>query len=330
MKLLACILAFTLLAGVLHAQQQERLVWPNPPQQARIEFIFSITSPADIGVEKSFLRKAWDWLIGASQEASFLVKPLGVAVDPAGRIYVTDTGARCIHIFDRKEKRYETISESEGGLLRSPVAIAIAKDGRIYVTDSERREVIVYDEERDVKFVIKDYFQRPTGISIYSNKLYVVDTALNEILVFDLNGRLLFRFGKRGIKTGEFNFPVFLAAADHLYLADAMNFRIQVLDGSGSVINAFGEVGNVQGRFANPKGVAVDSDGHIYVADALFDAFQIFDRTGKLLLVVGRSGQRQGEFLMPAGIWIDKENRVYVVDSLNRRIQVFQYLGEKK
>lgn len=330
MKLLLSIVAVTLLVGGLHAQPQERLVWPNPPQQARIEFLYSITGPADIGIKKSFLRKAWDWLIGAGQESAFLIKPLGVAVDSEERMYVTDTGARCIHIFDRKNKEYETISESGDGSLRSPVAIAIAKDGRIYVTDSERREVVVYDEERDVKFVIKDYFQRPTGISIYGDKLYVVDTALNEIFVFDLNGQLLFRFGKRGVKTGEFNFPVFLTAADHLYLTDAMNFRIQVLNDSGHVITMFGKVGNVQGMFANPKGVAVDGDGHIYVADALFDAFQIFDQTGALLLVVGGSGKRQGEFLTPAGIWIDKENKVYVVDSINRRIQVFQYLGEKK
>ncbi|MFQ6675914.1 MAG: 6-bladed beta-propeller [Fidelibacterota bacterium] len=292
-----------------------------------MEFLYSVSGVADVGIKKSFLRKLWDGIIGVDTKEGFLVKPLGVAVDLRGRLYVTDTGARCVHVFDREKKKYRRITRTRGGWLRSPIAVAIGGDGKVYVTDSVLKEVVVYGPRGDVKFSIKGYFQRPTGIVILDDRLYVVDTVGNKIRVFDLDGTFLFAFGRRGTQSGEFNFPVFAAASQYLYVTDAMNFRVQVLDDSGRVVYVFGEAGDVQGTFASPKGVAVDSEGHIYVADALFDSFQIFDGTGMLLLVVGGFGHRDGEFWMPSGIYIDKEDRIYVVDALNRRVQVFQYLG---
>lgn len=321
---------FLLATSICSAQERERLVWPLPPEEPRIEFLFTISSRADLGIERSFLRKAWDWFVGAEEVGGFLVQPLGVTVDERGRIYVTDTGLRCVHIFDVKNKKYQTLQETKKGQLLSPVAVAVSSNRRIYVTDSGRREVIVYDDDADVLFTISGYFTRPTGLTIHNNRLYVVDTGLHKIFVFDLAGKLLFEFGRRGVQPGEFNFPVFITSSQRLYVVDAMNHRVQVLDDSGRVIRMFGEVGNVQGTFANPKGIAVNSEGHIYVADALFDAFQIFDNEGRLLLVVGHSGHGNGEFLTPSGMAIDKENKIYVVDALNKRVQVFRYLEEQR
>jgi len=87
-------------------------------------------------------------------------------------------------------------------------------------------------------------------------------------------------------------------------------------------------VGDRPGSFANPKGIALDSDGHIYVTDAAFCNVQIFDSQGNVLLFVGQLGPRPGYFHLPAGIAIDENDRIYVADQLNSRIQVFQYLKE--
>jgi DNA-binding beta-propeller fold protein YncE len=326
------VLTVTLLACVAVAEMwaQEAppaLVWPGPPQEPRIRFLQHISGPADIGVERSFLRKIFDWVIGTDDDASSaMVKPLGVTVDRGGQLYVTDPGAGCVHIFDRANKEYSRLTTSGEDQLRSPVGVAVADDGTIYVTDSERREVVVYDADGDERQVIRGVFQRPTGVVIHNGKLYVVDTLANRVLVFDLQGKFLFDFGRRGAGEGEFNFPVFLASSDRLVLVDAMNFRVQTLGDSGRALGSFGKAGDVQGTFANPKGIAVDRDGRIYVADALFDAFQIFDSTGALLLVVGASGKGDGEFSIPEGVCLDGENRVYIVDSLNRRVQMFQVI----
>ncbi|MFC1483460.1 6-bladed beta-propeller [Candidatus Neomarinimicrobiota bacterium] len=258
-----------------------------------------------------------------------MVRPIGTTIDRNHRIYVTDPGAACVHIFDPTKNTYRRLtSAGNHNLLQSPVDIKVTSEGRAFVTDSERAEVIAYDHKDEYLFTIKGYFQRPTGICIRDSRVYVVDTALNRIFTFDINGIYLGEYGRRGTQPGEFNFPVFITATEDLIIADAMNFRIQVLGPEMESKLVFGEMGDVQGTFARPKGIGVDSDGHIYVVDGLFNAFQIFDKGGNLLLVVGSSGYMPGQFNLPAGLFIDDEDKIYVVDTMNRRVQIFQYLGE--
>jgi tripartite motif-containing protein 71 len=108
-----------------------------------------------------------------------------------------------------------------------------------------------------------------------------------------------------------------------------MNHRVQEFDEQFTFIRSFGQIGNSQGDFASPKGIALDNDNNIYVCDALFNVFQIFGDTGKLLLVVGKQGREHGEFDLPSGICITDDNKIFVVDALNRRVQVFQYYSQK-
>ena len=322
---------FMLLFGGNPAQQSmERLVWPALPQPTRIEFLYSFNSVRDLGIERGFFRKIFDWIVGADETETAFVKPLNVCDNKRGNIFITDPGAHCVHIFNINEKKYYQITETKDGNLVSPVAVACADDGTIYVTDSALRIVTVYSKDFDVRFTITGYFQRPTGITIYHGKLYVVDTKLNKIFVFSLNGELLTEYGKRGNGNGEFNFPVFITASQNIYVVDAMNHRVQEFDEQFTFVRSFGQVGNSQGNFANPKGIALDNDNNIYVCDALFNVFQIFGDTGNLLLVVGRQGRGNGEFDLPSGICITNENKIFVVDALNRRVQVFQYHSQKK
>jgi DNA-binding beta-propeller fold protein YncE len=79
------------------------------------------------------------------------------------------------------------------------------------------------------------------------------------------------------------------------------------------------------GYFAQPKGVAIDSEGHLYVVDGQFETVQIFDDQGQLLMDFGEEGNRPAEFWLPAGIFIDPADRIWIADSYNRRVQVFDY-----
>jgi DNA-binding beta-propeller fold protein YncE len=105
-----------------------------------------------------------------------------------------------------------------------------------------------------------------------------------------------------------------------------MNFVIRVYDSTGKFLKRIGEIGDVPGSFARPKGVAVDSMGNIYVVDANHDNFQIFNQDGRLLLFIGKNGSAPGEFILPSGIHIDSNDRIFIADTFNRRIQVFQLL----
>jgi DNA-binding beta-propeller fold protein YncE len=171
-------------------------------------------------------------------------------------------------------------------------------------------------------------FARPTGIAVDSaaNRLYVTDTARHQILLLDLQGKVLGTFGTRGTQPGQFNFPTeLLLHGGELLVVDAMNFRIQTFSRDGAFLRAFGTLGNRTGALLRPKGLALDSEGNIYVADALLETVQVFDREGNLLYFFGHSGGAEGEFQLPAGLFIDPRDRIYVADSLNRRVQVFQF-----
>ena len=138
-------------------------------------------------------------------------------------------------------------------------------------------------------------------------------------------------FGSRGAEPGQFNYPTNIARdrEGQLYVADSMNFRIQIFTPQGRYISSFGQLGDGSGDFNRPKGIAVDSDGHVYVVEGLQDVVQIFDREGRFLLSFAEPGHGDGELWLATGIAI-VDDRIYVADSSNGRVQVFEYLKEER
>jgi DNA-binding beta-propeller fold protein YncE len=307
--------------------------WPPPPQAPRIQYVRSVSGPADIGVKKSWFKRAVDALLGKEDIEEGILKPYGVFAGN-DRLYVTDTGAHLLHVFDRREERYFQIKEAKKEELVSPIGVAADKNGEIYLSDSVLHEVFVFDKEGKYLREIgtPELFVRPAGIALDEERIYVVDTHGHQVLVFSRKtGEFLSRFGKNGTGQGDFNYPTNIFIKDGLvYISDSMNFRVQIFGKDGGFLSAFGKPGDGSGDFSKPRGIAVDSEGHVYVADAHFDAVQIFDREGRLLLVFGSTGRRIGEMSLPAGMFIDEKDMVYVTDSYNNRVQVFQYLKEKK
>jgi len=317
-----------------HSTDDSLPVWPPPPQKPRIQFVRSISSSQDIDMKKSWFKKTIDYVFGHEESEEKMLRPYAVCAD-SEKIYVTDPGLFLIHIFDLQEKRYFQIKKVKDLDLISPIGIAVDKNGEIFFSDSVLKRVFVLDKEGKYLREIgsTDLFLRPTGIAIDEDRIYVTDTHGHQILVFSKkNGNLLFRIGRNGTRSGEFNYPthIFISNKGLIYVTDSLNFRIQIFDRDGNFVTSFGKLGDGSGNFSKPKGIAVDSAGHIYVADSHFDNVQIFDRDGNLLLTFGKTGRGQGEMVLPAGIFIDRQNRIYVADSFNNRIQIFQYLGIEK
>ncbi|TAK51078.1 MAG: 6-bladed beta-propeller [Bacteroidetes bacterium] len=321
------IISIVIITRVVSAQgDSNKIVWPSPPEQARIQYVRTISSLQSFEQKQGFISGIFGFLFGDESSAQWFVQPLGITVSSAGKLYVTDPGAGIVHVIDQKEKEYSFIKETEFGNFISPVGCAMSSDGILFISDSERGDIIALDEDDDALFKISDHITRPTGLQVQGDRLYVTETGRHAVVVFDLKGNYVTEFGRRGEGAGEFNFPVQLSVRDSIYVIDALNYRVQKFDLTGNVGSTFGKQGNVTGRFASPKGIALDSDGNIYVTDALMDCLQIFNAKGELLLVVGKKGTGAGEFMTPSGIAIDREDNIYIVESLNRRIQVFRYI----
>lgn len=324
------------------AAKRARIVWPLPPEVPRYEWVGQLLGEANFKpiAEKQF--EAMDilrWIVGlvsGDERPVQVQRPQSGVVDATGRIYVTDSGNASVFVFDHVAGELATweLAESQTRFI-NPVGIAIGPGGDILVADSQLGIVARLDASGNPRRSIgRGMLTRPTGLAYdpVGKRIYVTDTAEHEIKVFDDDGRLLKRLGRRGEGDGEFNFPTHLAfSRGELYVTDTMNSRIQVLGKEGEVLALrFGKLGITVGNLVRPKGVAVDNEGNIYVVESLNDHLLAFNLKGELLLAIGGNGRGPGRFELPAGVWVDKNNRVYVADSSNSRVAIFQFLGSGK
>jgi DNA-binding beta-propeller fold protein YncE len=306
------------------------LVWPDPPETARIHFVNSISTPEHLNIRASLSERMFKFIKGEIRTP--MNNPYGLFVDAENRLFVVDNFSNCVHVYDKQNHNYYKFPQDEK-LFLSPIDITIDKKGNVYVTDSKNGVVKVFTNrgKKYIKDIGKGFLERPTGIAINekTEELLVVDTVNSQIIRYNLNDhKLIGTIGRAGTEAGMFNYPtnIFVSRSGDIFVSDSLNFRIQIFTPNGIFINAFGAAGDSPGYFSRPRGVAVDSDENIYIVDALFDNIQVFDKTGKLLMAFGEPGNTYGKFWLPSGIFIDSNDKIYVSDSYNNRVQVFQYL----
>lgn len=312
------------------------LVWPLPPEPPRIRYAQIIREAKDIGFNPNFFRRVIDFLFGEPLTPQ-VIRPIGVATDSEGRLYVADNGLQVIHIFDLAKKEYRQVfwlSPSGPARLKNPVGVAVDRENHLYVSDADLNRIFVFDRKGTLRSTIgsDEDLMRVSSIAVDPKReiLYAVDTPGHRLVLFDLSGHKIGEIGHRGTGPGEFNFPTFVALdrSGRIYVSDSLNFRFQVFEPTGEFIHAFGRLGDSVGTFSRPKGIAVDNENHVYVVDSLYDTVQIFDQEGNLLLHFGQAGSKEGEFWLPNGIAINQNEEIFIADSYNHRIEVFQYKGE--
>ena len=88
---------------------------------------------------------------------------------------------------------------------------------------------------------------------------------------------------------------------------------------------AMGGTGNGNGRFRNPTGMAVDSNGHLYVGDHTLHCIQKLTLRGKFVSQFGSEGTAIGQFKIPTGLLFSQSELLFVCDKNNHRIQVFKH-----
>jgi sugar lactone lactonase YvrE len=316
---------------------QDVPVFPLPPDEARFIYERTLYTSADVSKEdkEASLRQR---LLGESQVGEGMGKPYGVAVYH-GRVYVSDTGARAVMVFDIPGQRFFKLDAEGDGQLRSPLGLDVDGKGEVYVVDGALKLVKVFDTDgKYLRTLAADgkWFSKPSGIAVDAEgkRIYVVDTGgvetdKHRVLVFDgQTGEHLFDFSKRGTAPGELNLPRDITIGNDglLYVVDGGNFRVQVFRLDGTFVRVFGGIGRQGGQFSRPKEIAADPDGNVYIVDTAFGNFQIFNPEGQLLLSVGSRSERDGmaKYMLPSGIAIDGDGRVYIADQFFRKVDVYR------
>lgn len=324
-------------------QVRERYFWPPPPDVPRIEWLGAYNGAADL--KKPGLM---EMIVGESSEAE-LQRPLNIAADGKGKVFVVDFKQQAIFVFDMNLRTLHTFGGAgAAGFFQQLSGVAVDGDGNVYAGDGGTRKVHAFNPQEQA-FDVYDFSRDLVSIaSIYVDKsrkrLLVTDVKGHRVLVYDLTKKaVLFVLGNPETKEAEgevrFNYPTAstVDTAGNILVCDSMNARIVRFTSEGKFLSEFGRRGDGIGDFNIIKGVAVDSEGHIYVTDGKAHRISIFDEKGNVLLAfggpysLGGAGYevRPGGFLLPNGIYIDQNDRIYIVDQMNGRFQMFQYVTEK-
>ncbi len=330
---LAAVLVLSLWGGCGRGRQElftdggKPIVWPEPPEQARIRYVGQMTGEEDLKREVSGV-EALGRLIFGRKEVGVLRGPRAVALDENERLFVTDGSAAVVHVMDLRTREYVQFSRAGNQPLQSPVGVAAA-GASVYVSDSVLGRVFVFDKAGKYRFAFgEEILQRPSGVAYCrkEQRLYVVDTKKNVVEMFDLRGGHAGSIGDKSPKGLRFPTFVWVDGQGRVYVSDTLNYCVQVFEADGRFVRSIGEHGNRPGHFAHPCGIAVDSFGNIYVTDKQFENVQIFNSEGQILMALGGEGHGPGEFWLPMGLFIDGRNRIFAADSFNKRVQIFQFM----
>ena len=178
-----------------------------------------------------------------------LKRPTGLAVDAAsGRIYVADTYAHDIKVFDADGVLIATLGRrGEGdGEFNFPTHLAFA-DGELYVTDTMNNRVQVIDAasgQMRRSFGSRGLYignlVRPKGIAVDTERnVYVIESYYDHLLVFNRNGEFLMGFGGVGVDSGRFYLPagVWTDPLNRVFVADMFNGRVAVFQFLGGGVD---------------------------------------------------------------------------------------------
>jgi DNA-binding beta-propeller fold protein YncE len=162
----------------------------------------------------------------------------------------------------------------------------------------------------------------PYGVETDSaGRLYVVDTFLKTVLVFDVQDSTYYTFPTDNANLVS---PIDIAienASGTIYVSDSKEGVVKLFKNAGK--NFAGEIG--KGILERPTGVAVnEKTSELLVVDTVRATVFRFDLARHQLKgKFGGNGNAQGELNFPTNIFVNSDGTIFASDSLNFRIQLF-------
>lgn len=216
----------------------------------------------------------------------------GVATDNAGRVYVVDTGAGHIEVFDSAESGNGYLRTIGDGVLKAPVDVEVDLRNRVFVTDQALDKVVEFDMFQDGSPYMRDW-------------------------------------GGSGTELGRMSGPrfVYTDTTGLAFNTEAGNVRVQWFTPKEKQmvsVSAFGT--SEPATFNNPEGLTLDNaTRQFYVSNASASdgGVRVYDNRGLFLGQLAGPGSGAGQLSTPRGLTMDPFGRVVVADSGNSRLEVF-------
>ena len=256
--------------------------------------------------------------------------PRGLAFDSNGDLFVLDDAGRIL-VFNPNGtvKHHWSMPESDVG---NPEGICLFQDGRIGVADTHYHRVVFFDRDGNL-LTMHGELGEQSGQFVYLSAItqdsvgnyYVCEYGGNDrVQKFDVDGNFVVAFGGFGTDDGQFQRPMGIVWRDGLlYVADAINNRIQTFRDDGQFVGLLGSAAD-RPRLHYPYDLTVGPDGDLFAIEYGGNRVTQLNLHGETLGTFGATGHGVGEFSTPWGLAVYSNGRIVVADTGNRRLVELQ------
>jgi tripartite motif-containing protein 71 len=236
------------------------------------------------GPPRALLHYLATWT-GESGGGTPMERPNAVSADPAGNVYVADTGNQRVLRFDPSGRITAEIGGFGWGTdqFDGPVSVSAQNGLDVYVADMNNQRVVRCD--RNLHFI---------------SELKPADSWPDR-----------FRFG--------FPLDAALGMQSELYCLDGENRRVLKLDAQGDPQIDFGGFDSGEGRLDRPTRFFVGRNNRMFVSDGGAGDVKVFDMHGNFLFLFG-----SGVLEEPAGLCEPEADWLLAADSALRQVAAFR------
>lgn len=272
----------------------------------------------------------------------------GLAIDPAGNLYVPDPKTATLH----KVTPAGVVTVQSAKPMIDLFAVALAPDGTIYGIDSLRRGACRLDPQGAVPLgdpADTNLFLGPTSLVCdAAGNLYIGENDANIIRKVTPKGELSIyagAFKQGGSQDGKasearFNRPRALAIdpAGNIYVGDEADFTIRKISKDGNVTTITGKAGETgsqdgngsAARFAGPRGLAADAAGNLYITDTPNHIIRKLTPDGTVTTIAGKTGEQgfvdgasaDARFNNPRAAVVDAAGNLFIADGNNCAVRI--------
>ena len=251
-----------------------------------------------------------------ARSATDFARPHDLVLGPNGKhLYVADLGNDEVKVLAAES--LQMLGSIGGEDLSQPHDVAFDKQGRLLVADTGNSRVAIYQLDGLRGKLVGEYREGlnwTEGVAVANDGTGYATSVGNSQVVRIRPANAVLKAGGSGNGPGQYVRPHDIGIyGDRIYVADAGNNRIQILD------KDLRSQASLTAGFKEPKYFDLDKHGWLYVADQHNNVIKVFDSDRKLVMQFGK-----GDLNLPEGVEVLGE-RIWISDTYNNRILLYRW-----
>jgi sugar lactone lactonase YvrE len=264
---------------------------------------------------------------GGPSSSAHLAGPRGLALDPAGNLFIADSGNNEIRMVTPNGTITTVAGNGTQGFsgdggpatsaqLNYPVAVAVDRSGNLFIADRQNNRIRMVSSNGVITTVTGSapgysgdggpaasaQISDPRGVGVdTAGNVFIADSGNNRIRMMNAAGIITTiaggtpGFGGDGgpATSAQLGLPVDVAidGAGNIFIADRGNYRIRQINSSGIITSVAGKTDDggpaSSAQLNYPNVVAADSVGNLFIADTDSQRVRKVTTTGMITTAAG-------------------------------------------